>query len=48
MKFESRVLIHFSLGDRLKVKYLYIAVSEGGPFGSRVLAYELLCSTLYE
>ena len=28
--------------------YLYITVSVGGLFESRVLTYDLLCSTLYE
>jgi len=32
----------------LKAKYLHISVSLGGPFESRVLTYDLLCSTLYE
>jgi len=32
----------------LKVKYLHVTVSVGGPFESRVLTYDLLCSTLYE
>ena len=31
-----------------KVKYLHITLSVGGPFESRVLTYDLLCSTLYE
>jgi len=36
------------LGAPLKGKYLHISVSLGGPFESRVLTYDLLCSTLYE
>ena len=40
--------ISVAFGGPSKAKYLHIAVSEGGPFESRVLAYDLLCSTLYE
>jgi len=36
------------VGAPLKVKYLHITVSVRGPFESRVLTYDLLCSTLYE
>ena len=32
----------------LKGKYLRISVCLGGPFESRVVTYDLLCSTLYE
>jgi len=32
----------------LKEKYLHIIVSIGVPFESRVLTYDLLCSTFYE
>jgi len=32
----------------LKGKYLHITVSVGGAFESRVLSYDLLCSTSYE
>jgi len=32
----------------LNAKYLHITVSVGGAFKSRVLAYDLLCSTLYD
>jgi len=35
------------LGAPFKAKYLHSTVSVGGPFESRVLTYELLCSTLY-
>jgi len=35
------------LGDPLKTKYLHIIVSVEGPFESRVLIYDMLCSTLY-
>jgi len=40
------ILVAF--GALLKAEYLHIAVSEGGFFGSRVLGYDLLCSTSYE
>jgi len=32
----------------LKAKYLHITISVGGPFESKILAYDLLCSTLRE
>jgi len=32
----------------LKAKYLHITISVGGPFDSKILAYDLLCSTLCE
>jgi len=40
--------IAVAVGATLKAKYLYITVSLGGHFESRVLTYDLLCSTLYE
>jgi len=40
--------IAVAVGAPLKAKYLHITVSLGGPFESRVLTYDLLCSTLYE
>jgi len=35
------------LGAPFKAKYLHSTVSVGGLFESRVLTYDLLCSTLY-
>jgi len=32
----------------LKAKYLYITVSVGGAFESKILTYDLFCSTLYD
>jgi len=40
--------IAVAAGARLKAKYLHITLIVGGPFGSRVLTYDLLCSILYE
>jgi len=40
--------IAVAVGGPLKAKYLHIRVSFGRPFERRVLAYDLLCSTLYE
>jgi len=40
--------IAVAVGAALTAKYLHITVSVGGAFESGVLAYDLLCSTLYE
>ena len=49
MKFHSRVHTYFiAVGAPLKAKYLHITISVGGPFESKILAYDLLCSTLRE
>jgi len=40
--------IAVAVGVTLKAKYLHNTVSAGGTFESRVLTYDLLCSTLYE
>jgi len=46
---KSRYLhITVAVGAPLKGKYLHTTISVGGPFESRVLTYDLLCSTLYE
>ena len=37
-----------AVGAALKVEYLHITVFVGGPFESRVVTFDLLCSTLYE
>jgi len=42
--FELQLL----LGYPLKANYLHITISVGGRFESRVLAYDLLCSTVYD
>jgi len=44
----NHLQIAVPVGTPLKVKYLHITVSARGPFESRVLTYDLLCSTLYE
>jgi len=47
--FESRILnykLQLFLESPLKEKYLHITVPVGGPFASRILTYDLLCSTL--
>jgi len=41
-------LVATLVGALLKAKYLHITFSLRGPFESRVLTYDLLCSTLYE
>jgi len=46
--FEDYLQIAVAVGAPLKAKYLHIAVSVGGSFESRVLSYDLLCSTLYQ
>ena len=50
MKFESRVLTHFSgvWGPLWKQNTYTLQLRKGGLFESRVFAYNLLCSTLYE
>ena len=40
--------LHLLLEIPLKAKYLHITVFVGGAFESRVLTYDLLCSTFYE
>ena len=45
---QITVKLQLLLGAPLKVKYLHIKVSVWGHFECRVLAYDLLCSTLYE
>ena len=42
--------IHISVavGAPLKAKFLHITISVRGPFESKILAYDLLCSTLRE
>jgi len=40
--------IAVAVGFPLEVKNLHIAVPVSGPFESRVLTYDLLCSTVYE
>jgi len=37
-----------AVGAPMKAKYLHITISVGGPFESRLLAYDFLRSTLYE
>jgi len=44
---QSTYTFQWLLGAPLKVEYLHSTVSVGGPFESRVLTYDLLCSTLY-
>jgi len=46
---KSRYLhITVAVGAPLKGKYLHTTISVRGSFESRVLTYDLLCSTLYE
>ena len=40
--------LQWLLGAPMKAKYLHITVSVGWAFESRLLAYDFLCSTLYE
>jgi len=42
--------IHISVavGASLKAKYLHITISVRGPFDSKIIAYDLLCSTSCE
>ena len=44
---QSTYKLQLLLGASFKAKYLHSRVSVGGPFESRVLTYDLLCSTLY-
>jgi len=44
---QSTFKLQLLLGAPFKAKYLHSTVSVGGPFESRVLTYDLLCSTLY-
>ena len=44
---QSTFKLQLLLGAPFKAKYLHSAVSVGVPFESRVLTYDLLCSTLY-
>jgi len=36
------------VGATLEAKYMYITVSVGGPFESRILTYDLICSVLFD
>jgi len=45
---QSTDTFQLLLGTPLKTKYLHITISVWGPFESKVLAYDLLRSTLYE
>ena len=44
---QSTFKFQLLLGAPFKAKYLHSTVSVGGPFESRALTYDLLCSTLY-
>ena len=44
---QSTFKLQLLLWAPFKAKYLHSTVSAGGPFESRVLTYDLLCSTLY-
>ena len=49
MKFNRRVHAYFSCcWGPFKAKYLHITISVGAPFERKILAYDLLCSTLRE